>query len=305
MSVGLDAVRPPERVLHSDRYVAMEAVFDAAGPHGKRMMCNTAALQVNIDLGPEPVAHRWRLANALGPTLIACFANSPFGEKAGAGRPIGWVANRIATWWGIDPSRTAPPLMTGDPVSAWLRYALDAKVLLIHTEAGAVPQVRDAPTFGRWMASGHELGWPTEDDMAYHLTTLFPPVRPRGWLELRMLDALDDEVWPVAVAVLVALLTEPDAAGDVEAATAATAPLWLEAAHHGLAHPDLAASADVCFALALEALPRLSVDGELVDAVAAYRERYVATRRCPADDLLYEYEQSGSMLPGGTLVVPT
>jgi len=49
------------------------------------MMCNTAALQVNLDLGPGGRCERWRLAHALGPTVVACFANSPFGV-AGRGR---------------------------------------------------------------------------------------------------------------------------------------------------------------------------------------------------------------------------
>ena len=49
-------------------------------------------------------------------------------------------------------------------------------------------------TFAEWIEDGHELGWPTLDDLDYHLTTLFPPVRPRGWLELRMIDALPDAV---------------------------------------------------------------------------------------------------------------
>ena len=38
--------------------------------------------------------------------------------------------------------------------------------------------------------------FPDADDLEYHLTTLFPPVRPRGWLELRMIDALPEELWP-------------------------------------------------------------------------------------------------------------
>ena len=64
--------------------------------------------------------------------------------------------------------------------------------------------------FARWIHEGHELGWPTLDDFAYHLTTLFPPVRPRGWLELRVVDALPDAWWPVAVAVTTALLDDAE-----------------------------------------------------------------------------------------------
>lgn len=300
--IGLDAFRTPQRVLRSPRYDAMEAAFDARGDHGRRMMCNTAALQINVDLGPDPAA-RWRLAHALGPTLVACFANSPFGAEAGAGRPSGWKANRLATWWGIDPSRTAAPTMAADPATAWREYALAANVLLIRDGGdgdGPATTVTEPFAFGRWMAEGHATGWPTVDDFAYHLTTLFPPVRPRGWFELRMLDAVDDDVWPVAVAVAVALLTDPEAAAIATEATTGTAGRWADAARCGLTDPDLARSADRCVAAALDALARVGGSDALAAAVAAFHDRYVARRRCPADDRLDEWHALGRLLPEGT-----
>lgn len=300
--IGLDAFRPPRRVLRSPRYDAMEAAFDSRGEHGRRMMCNTAALQVNVDLGPDPAA-RWRLAHALGPTLVACFANSPFGAQDGVGRPSGWRANRLATWWGIDPSRTAAPSLAGDPAEAWLRYALAANVVLIRegsSDPGHATTVVEPFPFSRWMSEGHERGWPTADDFAYHLTTLFPPVRPRGWYELRMLDAVDDDVWPVAVAVAVALLVDAEVADEATEATRPTGGRWAAAARDGLTDPALAASADRCFALALDALARLGTSGALIDVVATYRDRYVARRRCPADDRLDEWHALGRLLPEGT-----
>ena len=299
--IGLDAGRPPHRVLHTGRYDAMEAAFDAKGPHGRRMMCNTAALQVNVDLGPGDPGVRWRRAHALGPTLIAMFANSPFGAEAGVGRPSGWVANRLATWWGIDPTRTAAPTLGPDPAESWARYALDANVLLIRgTTDDHATALRTPFPFARWMEDGHEQGWPTVDDLSYHLTTLFPPVRPRGWLELRMLDALDADTWPVAVAVLVALLLDPAAGEAADEATQPTAGRWSEAAELGLADPVLARAADACVAAALDALPRLGASTGAGDAVARYAERYVARRRCPADDRLDEWHRTGRLLPAGT-----
>lgn len=298
--LGLDAGRPPRRVLHSGRYDAMEEAFDAKGPHGRRMMCNTAALQVNVDLGPDDPAVRWRRAHALGPTLIATFANSPFGAEGGIGRPSGWVANRLATWWAIDPSRTAAPALGPDPAESWARYALAANVLLIRSESDDDATPLRAPfSFARWMAEGHERGWPTIDDFAYHLTTLFPPVRPRGWLELRMLDALDADTWPIAVAVLVALLLDPAAGMAADEATGSTAGRWSDAAQVGLSDPGLARSADCCFVAALDALPRLNASAGVRDAVGAYAERYIERRRCPADDRLDEWRRTGRLLPAG------
>ncbi len=63
-------------------------------------------------------------------------------------------------------------------------------------------------------------------------------------------------------------------------------PLWADAARFGLADPELREAADTCFAAALDALPRLGATTRVTDAVAAYRDRYVARGRCPADDLL-------------------
>src|SRR5205807_1668533 len=51
-AVGIDPLRPPLRVVDSPRYAAMEAFFDTDGDHGRRMMCSTAALQVNVGPGP-------------------------------------------------------------------------------------------------------------------------------------------------------------------------------------------------------------------------------------------------------------
>ena len=146
--------------------------------------------------------------------------------------------------------------------------------------------MRDTVAFSTWLADGHELGWPTIDDFAYHLTTLFPPVRPRGWLELRMIDALQEEWWPVAVAVTAALLDDPAASDAAADAVAPVRDSWTAAARDSLAVPALHVAAERCFAAALDAFDRLDVDAETVRATVAFHDRYVARGRCPADDRL-------------------
>ncbi len=113
--------------------------------------------------------------------------------------------------------------------------------------------------FGEWLAEGHELGFPTIEDFSYHLTTLFPPVRPKGWLELRMFDALPSPAWEVAVAVTCILLSDHALADDISDAVTGTERLWVDAAQLGLGHPDLARSASRLFALAGEALAAAGV----------------------------------------------
>jgi glutamate--cysteine ligase len=293
VALGADPVRAPHRVLDAPRYEAMEQFFDGDNRAGRTMMCNTASIQVNIGLGPaESVADRWHLANALCPTLIATFANSPLAD----GGPSGWQSTRQRAWWMLDPSRAAPPCPDRDPVDCWLDYALDARVMLIRLDDGYAP-VPGRLTFGRWFAEGHELGWPTLEDFAYHLTTLFPPVRPRGWFELRVLDALPTPFWQVACLLVHTLLTDPSVAAEARTAVAGTERLWVDAAQLGLGHPALERSARAVFALAAEALERDAADDPTFPAFAAYHDRWVRRGRCPGDDRLDAWRRTGELIP--------
>jgi len=283
MAVGLDPIRPNRRVVRSLRYDAMEAYFDGDGGAGIAMMSGTASVQVNLDLGDAAgLPRRWRLAHALGPVLVAAFANSPLA----LGTPTGACSSRQQIWTVLDPTRSAPAISLLPPVEAWARFALAARVLLVRVGAERYEPVRQNLTFAGWMAEGHEHGYPTLDDFAYHLTTLFPPVRPKGWLELRMIDAVPDPWWQVAVAVTTALLDDPGAFDIAERTCAPVAGRWRDAAAHGLGHPALSSAARTCFAAAIEALPRLGADHGLVAATEAYVDRYVMRCRTPGDDVL-------------------
>lgn len=258
--------RPPRLQADSGRYRCMRAYF---GESGLAMMCGTASIQVCLDIGADEkdAARRWRLANALGPVLVAAFANSP-GPRARSTRQVIWET--------LDPPRTRPVGDgDGDPVDAWARYALDAGVMLIRDGWVAAPGM----TFREWLATGR----PGRDDLVYHLSTLFPPVRPQGWLEFRMIDALPEPYWPVPIAVVAALLDDPLAA---EIATEAAEPVkdrWRAAARDALGDPELARAARRCFDAARDALPRLGADA-LADLVDAYAARFVERARCPADE---------------------
>ena len=182
------------------RYLAMQAVFDQAGPDGRRMMRLTASLQLAVDLLPGAAGReQWLVANLAGPALAVAFDNSG-GE-------------RTRIWRGIDPARTGydgRQLDPADPVGAYTAFAAAAPRL-------PIPETADA---------------------AYHLSTLFPPVRPRGgYLELRYLDAqpayrIEAVVWTVST-----LLGDPVArrealdlllprAGDLDRAWAEAAAGW-------------------------------------------------------------------------------
>jgi glutamate--cysteine ligase len=152
-------------------------------------------------------------------------------------------------------------------------------------------------TFREWVEKGHERGWPTIDDFAYHLTTLFPPVRPRGWLELRVVDALPTPFWHIAAAVTTTLLDEASLAPEVGRAVQGTEHLWVDASRYGLAHPALAASARACFELALAQLALDDPGGATETTVGMYHERWIERGRSPASDHLDAWRRTGVVLP--------
>jgi ergothioneine biosynthesis glutamate--cysteine ligase EgtA len=308
--IGLDPLRPPRRMLKLPRYTAMEAFFDRGGPWGRQMMCATASVQVCLDAGddsdgPAGYRWRWRLLHAIGPVLVAAFANSPLRE----GKPTGWASSRQQVWAHMDPGRTRSPEPDGDPRAAWAAYALDAQLMCVPSPDSTDWSAPPGLTFRDWIRANRfhtarGLRRPTAADLEYHLSTLFPPVRPRGHFELRMIDAQPGDGWVVPLAVCSALLSDA-AAG--EAALAAVAPLWnagsgdtgfggiepwLRAARRGPADPAISLAGKECFAVARAALDRMSAPTAIATAINGavddFIDRYVSKDRCPADDLLEE-----------------
>jgi glutamate--cysteine ligase len=280
--LGADPLRPAKRVNPGDRYLAMEKFFIASqtGEAGAAMMTSTASVQVNLDAGPsDGWADRVRLAHALGPTMIAIAANSPLL----AGQFTGWQSARQRVWSQLDSARCGPILGVNgdDPASDWARYAMKAPVMLVHPtpEMDAVPITEWVP-FADWADGRVLLGGrrPTQDDLDYHLTTLFPPVRPRRFLEIRYLDSLPDAVWPAVVFTLVTLLDDPVAADIAAEATEAVATAWDRAAQIGLGDRRLHDAAIRCVQTAAERAP-----AELEESMQQL-VRSVEKGRCPADD---------------------
>jgi len=277
--LGADPLRPAMRVNPGARYRAMEQFFAAShsGAAGAAMMTSTASVQVNLDAGPRAGwAARVRLAHALGPTMIAIAANSPLLH----GEFSGWRSTRQRVWGQLDSARCGPILGASgdDPASDWARYALRAPVMLVHNP-GAVPVTNWVP-FADWADGRALVGGrrPTEVDLDYHLTTLFPPVRPRRWLEIRYLDSVPDTVWPAVVFTLVTLLDDPVAADIAAEATESVATAWDTAARVGLDDRRLYAAANRCVQAAADRAP-----AELKESMQRLL-RTVEEAGCAADD---------------------
>ncbi|SCG41377.1 ergothioneine biosynthesis glutamate--cysteine ligase EgtA [Micromonospora coxensis] len=276
---GIDPHRPPRPVIETPRYRAMRRVFDRRGPAGRTMMYSTAGLQICLDAGePAILPQRWATVHAVGPPLVAAFATA----DRHAGRPTGWASARMAAWLAIDPARTRPvwsPYRPDeDPVAAWTRYVLAAPLLCLrHDGPDWTPPA--GVTFADWL-DGALPRPPTTDDLDYHVSTLFPPVRPRGYLEVRYLDAQPGAGWTVPLAVLTALLADDDTARAAREIAEPVADRWHDAARLGLADPSLARAAAALLDLAVEALPGLDLPAEIhAETTRGIRRRRAAVER--------------------------
>lgn len=276
-ALGADPAREPVRTNPHPRYDAMEQHFAARGcaGSGRSMMTATAALQVNLDAGPrEGWSARLALLRSMVPMLVAASSASPYL----GGRASGWHSMRQETWNGIDHGRS-DPITVGEPSVAWALYALDAPVMLVR-EGDEMSPVTDRVTFGDWLHDPSALGRPARlDDLDYHLTTLFPPVRPRGYLEIRCLDASPDRWWPALAALTVTLADDPVAADRAAELCAPIATSWESAARRGLSDPDVRRAVQGCAEVAATRAPE-----PLRAQVEAYAE-LVASGRTPCDEL--------------------
>ena len=282
--LGLDPVRPPVRVNPAERYVVMEAYFDrvGCGPAGRLLMSSSAGLQLNLEAGPTATwAGRLARIHRLAPILAAMSACSPRSGSGPAGGPTGSL--RQQTWFSLEPKRTAPVPFGDQPGTAWADYALAAPLMVLRDSTGELGRAPDGLGFGDWVGDPGRVGRrPTETDLDLHLTTLFPVVRPRGFLELRFLDASPARFWPGLAAIVATLIDDPVAAARVDALGSEGHPDWASATSTGLGDPDLCRLATECAAIAVDHCPT-----ELHNEARACAE-LISAGRSPGDLLLDE-----------------
>lgn len=200
-----------ELINTSPRYLAMQSYFDTISPHGRRMMRTTSSVQVCVDHGADPqvAAERWELAQRLSPLLLALFANS----SVSAGRAAHRASERAWIWRHLDPARTGFPSRFLDdpqssPIEQYLDFALAAPVMFWVDDQGQYLTPEHRVPFSDWMEQGlPTIGYPDVLDWDHHLSTMFPNVRPRGYLEVRSIDNpgwtwLD---WPILIVGLALL----------------------------------------------------------------------------------------------------
>jgi len=171
------------------RYRIMRDYMPKRGTLGLDMMTRTCTVQVNLDFSDEAdMVKKFRVALALQPVATALFADSPFTE----GRPNGYLSYRSHIWTDTDPDRTGMldfVFEDGFGFERYVDYLLDVPMYFVYRNGTYIDasgqRFRDFMA-GRLPALPGEL--PTEKDWADHMTTAFPEVRLKKYLEMRGAD---------------------------------------------------------------------------------------------------------------------
>ncbi len=299
-------------VMPKSRYRIMTGYMPKVGTRGLDMMYRTATVQVNLDYGSEAdMVKKLRVSLALQPVATALFANSPFSD----GRPNGFLSMRSEIWRHTDPDRTGMLAFAFEDGMGYERYvdwALDVPLYFVKRDA--VYHDASGASF-RDLLAGRLPQLPGEravlSDWANHLSTLFPEVRLKRYLEMRGADVGPRERIVALTALWVGLLYDEaalDGAWDLvkgwsaeerERLRAEVPRLGLKAEIAG--RPLREVARDV-LALSRAGLARRAVR----DAAGADETRYldpleriVASGRTPAEEALDQYRGAwgGSVEP--------
>ena len=184
-----DKTRAELPVMPKGRYAIMLRHMPRVGTLGLDMMLRTCTIQVNLDYSSEAdMAKKFRTSLALQPLATALFANSPFTE----GKPNGYLSYRSHIWSDTDPHRTGMlPFVfeEGFGYERYVDYMLDVPMYFVFRDGkyidAAGQSFRDFLK-GELPALPGEL--PLESDWIDHLSTAFPEVRLKSFLEMRGAD---------------------------------------------------------------------------------------------------------------------
>jgi glutamate--cysteine ligase len=171
------------------RYRIMREYMPKKGSLGLDMMLRSCTIQVNLDFASEAdMVQKFRVGLALQPVVTAMFANSPFTE----GRPNGFLSYRSHVWTDTDPDRCGMlPFVfeAGMGFERYVEYALDVPMYFVYRDGRYLDA--SGQSFRDFLAArlpalpGER---PTLADWNDHLTTLFPEVRLKRFLEMRGAD---------------------------------------------------------------------------------------------------------------------
>ncbi len=201
LGLGLQPFSPLDEIawIPKRRYAIMREYLPTRGARAPIMMKQTACMQANLDYGSEAdAADKLRTAMALSPAVTALYANSPLTE----GRLNGFMSYRAWAWRETDPDRCGLlPFVFRDGAgfADYMDYALDVPMFFVVRDGRYLPA--QGTTFRRFIRKGFEGQKATVADFETHLTTLFPEVRLKRYIEVRGTDSGD----PLSCLALAAL----------------------------------------------------------------------------------------------------
>jgi glutamate--cysteine ligase len=201
IGVGMQPLAPLDRLpwIPKRRYDVMRAYLPTRGRRGHIMMKQTACIQANLDYADERDAMRkMRAAMGLSPLVTALFAHS----SLTAGTSNGMMSARAWAWRDTDSDRCGLlPFVfrEGAGFGDYLEWALDVPMFFVIRGGEYLPG--DGTTFRRFIRRGFRGHVPTMADFELHLTTLFPEVRLKHYIEMRGADSAD----PASAMALAAL----------------------------------------------------------------------------------------------------
>ncbi|MDF7674873.1 glutamate--cysteine ligase [Acetobacteraceae bacterium ESL0709] len=177
--------------MPKSRYAIMRRYMPGVGTRGLDMMTRTCTVQVNLDFSSEAdMARKMRVSLALQPVATALFANSPFVE----GQANGWLSNRARVWLDTDNDRSGQPSLFFDEDFGFEKYVdwvLDVPMYFV-MRSGVYHDVAGC-SFRKWLEGEEQEPLrgltPHIGDFEDHLTTVFPDVRLKQFLEMRGADA--------------------------------------------------------------------------------------------------------------------
>ena len=214
-----DKTREELPIMPKGRYEIMLRHMPRVGSMGLDMMLRTCTIQTNLDYGSEAdMAQKFRVSLALQPLATALFANSPFTQ----GKPNGFLSYRSHIWSDTDPGRTGMlPFVFEDGFGyeRYADYALDVPMYFVYRDGKYIDasglSFRDFLDGKLSVLPGEK---PTEKDWEDHLSTAFPEVRMKSFLEMRGADGGPWNRFCALPALWVGLLYDQgalDAAWDV------------------------------------------------------------------------------------------
>ena len=174
------------------RYRIMSRYMPKVGSLGLDMMLRTCTVQVNLDFADEAdMRRKFRTSLALQPVATALFANSPFKD----GAPSGWLSTRAHAWTDTDAARSGVPACVFDDYfgyEQWVDYILDVPMYFLHRGDDYIDVAGQSfRDYMDGMLPGFEGQLPSMADFQDHITTAFPEVRLKRFLEMRGADGGD------------------------------------------------------------------------------------------------------------------